>query len=53
MHRKRISAQEAAGFVRSDMWIDYGTSLRRPDVFDKARGERVQEFGAAAPVILT
>src|SRR5438445_12720667 len=41
---RRISAEEAAGFVRSDMWIDYGTSLCQPDVFDKALGGRVQEL---------
>ena len=31
-----ISAERAAGFVRSGMWLDYGTSLCQPDVFDKA-----------------
>ena len=33
---KMISADEAAGFVESGMWLDYGTSLCQPDVFDHA-----------------
>ncbi len=37
---QRISAQEAAGLVKSGMWLDYGTSLIQPDVFDKALAER-------------
>jgi acyl-CoA hydrolase len=32
----RISAEEAAGLVRSCMWLDYGVSHSQPDVFDKA-----------------
>jgi len=36
----RISAEEAAGLVRSGMWLDYGTSLSQPDVFDKALAAR-------------
>jgi hypothetical protein len=31
-----ISAERAAGLVKSGMWLDYGTSLCQPDVFDKA-----------------
>ena len=31
-----ISAEQAAGFVRSGMWLDYGAGLCQPDVFDKA-----------------
>jgi acyl-CoA hydrolase len=38
-----ISAERAAGFVRSGMWLDYGTALSQPDVFDKALGARIQE----------
>src|SRR4026207_1010750 len=38
-----ISADEAAGFVKSGMWLDYGTSLCQPDVFDKALGARIRE----------
>jgi acyl-CoA hydrolase len=39
-----ISAEEAAGFVKSGMWLDYGTSLCQPDVFDKALGARIKEL---------
>jgi acyl-CoA hydrolase len=39
-----ISAERAAGFVKSGMWLDYGTSLCQPDVFDKALGARVHEL---------
>ena len=39
-----ISAERAAGFVRSGMWLDYGTSLCQPDVFDKALGARIREI---------
>ena len=38
-----ISAERAAGFVRSGMWLDYGTALCQPDVFDRALGARIQE----------
>jgi len=31
-----ISAERAAAFVRSGMWLDYGAGLGQPDVFDKA-----------------
>jgi acyl-CoA hydrolase len=40
----RISAEAAAGLVRSGMWLDYGTSLCQPDVFDKALGARIGEL---------
>lgn len=33
---RRISADEAAGLVRSGMWLDYATALCQPDVFDRA-----------------
>ena len=36
-----ISAERAAGFVRSGMWLDYGTSLCQPDVFDKGLGASI------------
>jgi acyl-CoA hydrolase len=36
----RLSAEEAAGLVRSGMWLDYGTSFSQPDVFDKALAAR-------------
>ncbi len=35
-----ITASEAAGFVQSGMWLDYGGSLSQPDVFDEALAER-------------
>jgi acyl-CoA hydrolase len=39
---RQISAEEAAGFVRSGMWLDYGAGLVQPDVFDKALAARRQ-----------
>jgi acyl-CoA hydrolase len=39
-----IAAERAAGFVKSGMWLDYGTSLCQPDVFDRALAARVQEL---------
>lgn len=39
-----ICAQEAAGFVRSGMWIDYGAGLCQPDVFDSALASRKAEL---------
>ncbi|MDL2337481.1 MAG: acetyl-CoA hydrolase/transferase C-terminal domain-containing protein [Pseudomonadota bacterium] len=41
---RRISPQEAAGFVTSGMWIDYGASLCQPDVFDAALAQRTNEL---------
>ncbi len=35
-----ISAEQAASFVRSGMWLDYGVALCQPDVFDKALAAR-------------
>lgn len=43
---QRISAEQAAGFVRSGMWIDYGASLCQPDVFDAALARRKDELHA-------
>jgi acyl-CoA hydrolase len=37
---RMISAQEAAGLVRSGMWLDYGVTLCQADVFDKALAAR-------------
>jgi acyl-CoA hydrolase len=37
---RTISADEAANFVRSGMWLDYGVGLCQPDVFDKALAAR-------------
>ena len=39
-----ISADSAAQLVQSGMWIDYGTSLLQPDVFDKALAARKNEL---------
>ncbi len=41
---QRITAQEAASFVRSGMWIDYGAMLSQPDVFDAALALRRDEL---------
>src|ERR1035438_10118496 len=37
---RAISAEEAASFVRSGMWLDYGVGLCQPDVFDRALARR-------------
>jgi acyl-CoA hydrolase len=40
-----ISCEQAAAFVRSGMWLDYGAGLCQPDLFDKAlaaRGESLE-----------
>jgi acyl-CoA hydrolase len=39
-----VSAESAAALVKSGMWLDYGTSLCQPDVFDNALGARVREL---------
>jgi acyl-CoA hydrolase len=39
-----ISAQDAAGLVKSGMWLDYGSALCQPDVFDKALAARKDEL---------
>ena len=39
-----ISSSEAASFVTSGMWLDYGASHCQPDVFDQALAERKQEL---------
>jgi acyl-CoA hydrolase len=41
---QHVSADMVAGLVQSGMWLDYGTSLCQPDVFDKALGKRVPEL---------
>jgi acyl-CoA hydrolase len=45
--RKRaqhISAHEAAQLVTSGMWLDFGTCIGQPDVFDDALAARVHEL---------
>ena len=39
-----ISGEQAACFVRSGMWLDYGVGLSQPDVFDKALAARIDEL---------
>ena len=41
---RTISSQEAASLVESNMWLDYGTSLCQPDVFDQALAARKDEL---------
>jgi len=41
---QRITAQEAASFVKSGMWIDFGVTLCQPDVFDAALALRKDEL---------
>ena len=41
---RRISSDEAAGFVASGMWVDYGATLCQPDVFDQALAARKDQL---------
>ncbi|MFT5448440.1 MAG: acyl-CoA hydrolase [Gammaproteobacteria bacterium] len=41
---RRITPQEAAGFVTSGMWLDYGGGLCQPDAFDQALAERKNDL---------
>jgi acyl-CoA hydrolase len=41
---RRITPQEAASFVTSDMWLDYGAGLCQPDAFDQALAERKNDL---------
>ncbi len=41
---KRISAAEAAGLVKSGMWLDFGGINAQPEVFDKALAARAGEL---------
>ena len=40
----KISAERAAGLVRSGSWIDYGAAGAQPELFDRALAERVKEL---------
>lgn len=40
----RVDAAQAAGLVRDGMWLDYGSSLSQPDVFDRALADRVPQL---------
>jgi acyl-CoA hydrolase len=39
-----ITAEEAAGLVKSGMWLDYGAGLAQPDTFDWALAARKSEL---------
>jgi acyl-CoA hydrolase len=41
---RRISAADAAGLVKSGDWVEYGTTLCQPDVFDQALAQRKAEL---------
>lgn len=41
---KTITAEAAAGLVKSGMWLDYGAVLAQPMAFDKALAARVAEL---------
>jgi acyl-CoA hydrolase len=41
---KTISAAEAAGLVKSGMWLDYGAVLGQCNAFDTALGARITEL---------
>ncbi len=42
--RKQISAEEAAGLVESNMWIDYGAICGFPSLIDEQLAKRVNEL---------
>jgi acyl-CoA hydrolase len=44
MPSETISAEQAASFVKSGMWLDYGAVNCEPDVFDKALAARKDEL---------
>ncbi len=41
---RTVTAEAAAGLVKSGMWLDYGAVLAQPDAFDKALAARVTEL---------
>ena len=41
---RSISATQAADFVTSGMWIDYGAVLAQPDAFDRALALRTDDL---------
>jgi acyl-CoA hydrolase len=41
---RTITAEAAAGLVKSGMWLDYGAVLGQPDCFDKALAGRAAEL---------
>ena len=44
MPGETVSPEQAASLVKSDMWLDYGSSLCQPDVFDRALAARKDEL---------
>jgi acyl-CoA hydrolase len=38
---RTVSPEEAAGLVASGMWLDYGSGLGQPDLFDQALAARI------------
>lgn len=41
---RKISHEEAAGLVRSGMWLDYAMAICQPDAFDQALASRKDEL---------
>ena len=41
---RTVTAQAAAGLVKSGMWLDYGAVLAQPDAFDNALASRATEL---------
>ena len=41
---RKITAEAAAGLVRSGMWLDFGITHGQPDVFDAALARRAHEL---------
>ena len=41
---RRVSAEVAAGQVRSGDWVDYGFGLGQPDAFDRALAQRADQL---------
>ena len=44
MSGETISAKQAASFIKSGMWLDYGATHCQPDVFDRALAARKNEL---------
>jgi len=44
MSAETISPEQAASFVKSGMWLDYGATLCEPDVFDRALAARKDDL---------
>ena len=42
--RKLISAEEAAGLIKSGMWVDYGAICGFPSLVDEKLAERAGEL---------